>query len=55
MVNFMSLAAGALGGFLSYASPWFLIVAAYLAHTMQASVGKRLHSVEHLDEDRLLS
>ena len=54
MVNFFSLAAGAVGGFLGYAYPWTVGLSLYIFYSMQAGVGKRLLSVEHLDEDRLL-
>ena len=54
IVNFISLASGILGGYLCYASPWVLLLVAYLFRNMQTNVGMRLHSVEHLDEDTLI-
>jgi hypothetical protein len=55
MVNFMSLAAGIIGGFCCWYSPWFLLVVLYLNRRMHVLVAERLYSVEHLDEDALVS
>lgn len=54
MVNFISMAAGILCGYLALASPWFILLALYVAHVTRNSVGQRLKSVEHLDEDTLI-
>lgn len=54
LVNFIALAAGILGGFLCYYSPYGLLAAIYLLYKMSALVAQRLHSVEHLDEDTLI-
>ncbi|MBC7692238.1 MAG: hypothetical protein H7222_10755 [Methylotenera sp.] len=55
LVNFITLAAGTLAGFLCFYSPWFLAVAIYFSWNIRSRVEQRLHSVEHLDEDSLLS
>jgi hypothetical protein len=55
LVNFISLAAGALGGYVCFAAPWALLLILYFYFKMQTSVAQRLHSVEHLDEDRFIS
>jgi hypothetical protein len=55
LVNFMSLAAGTLGGYLCLLSPGFLILVLYFCSTCQLRVQARLLSVEHLDEDHLVS
>lgn len=55
MVNFISLAGGTLGGFLCLYSPWLLLAALYIAFNMRTIVLKRFLSVEHLDEDLVIS
>jgi hypothetical protein len=54
IVNFLALTAGTLGGFACLASPWYLLLVAYFASRMILLVDKRLHSVEHLDEDAVI-
>lgn len=54
MVNFFSLAAGTVGGYACLASPWFLLLILYFCKGQIASTAKRLMSVEHLDEDRII-
>lgn len=55
MVNFIALAAGILGGFLCLYSPWFLLVVIYFDGQMRKLSEQRLHSVEHIDEDIIIS
>jgi hypothetical protein len=55
IVNFMSLAAGTVGGYLCAASSWFLLLAIYVFLHMEKISKNRLKSVEHLDEDTLIS
>jgi hypothetical protein len=54
LVNFLSLAAGTIGGYLCYWQPWLLLVVGYFCLRMDAAVAHRLHSVEHLDEDSVI-
>jgi hypothetical protein len=54
LVNFFSLAAGTLGGYLCLASPWGLLAIAYLCSNTKGLAERRLLSVEHLDEDRIV-
>ena len=55
IVNFISLAAGAVGALLTLVWPVSLLVVAYLAISMSNSVAERLRSVEHQDEDTVIS
>lgn len=54
LVNFITLAAAALGGFSTYAWPVGLGISAYLMMAMSGSIPERIRSVEHLDEDTLI-
>lgn len=55
IVNFVALAVGVLSGFLTYAFPLSLIFVVYFAEKMRSVVEGRLYSVEHMDEDALIS
>lgn len=55
LVNFMALAAGSLAGYLTLSYPWILALVLYFSKSMIQSVEGRLKSVEHLDEDRVIS
>ena len=54
IVNFISLAAGALGGLLCWAWPISTVFVGYFSFSMIRAVGGRLRSVELLDEDTLI-
>jgi hypothetical protein len=54
MVNFFSLGAGIIGGFLCLWSPWFLLGVLYFVNSAKNLSANRILSVEHLDEDHIL-
>ncbi len=55
IVNFVALAAGIIGGFLTLFSPWAFLVVVYFCMQTRKTVLERLKSVEHLDEDTVIS
>jgi len=55
IVNFLSLATATIGGYLAMAWPWTLALSVYFFNQMRGLASNRLHSIETLDEDTLIS
>jgi len=54
LVNFFSLAVAVLAGYLVLAFPAVALAVLYFRHAARSTLGSRLKSVEHLDEDSLV-
>jgi len=55
LVHLLSVSSGLLGGYLTVASPWALLGIFYFASKMKELAQSRLLSVEHYDEDFVIS
>lgn len=55
LVNFIGMTGALLGAYLCLWSPWCLILVGYTYRQMQVGVKNRFQSIEHMDEDRLIS
>ncbi len=55
LVNFIALASGLLGGYLTLAWPWFFPILLYFFYRQLQLVEKRFYSVEYIDEDFVIS